>query len=437
MPNGDTIQVSDQEQNEWDETFWGEVNCQFDEELSESQMWAHLVDRKLVVWDGNHQLKAWSMEINSDKDDKEYVARYKQTIHEVEQAFKAKRGFKLVAVANLALGDQWINKLYDLDWESEHNVTLDKLLTITQTPLPIERWFAKMMRIGQIKEIPPSVEEWKVVFSLGYKLLYPLSWLDAHRELQKNFYGIPWFLEYPEGKYPIEEKALYTNLICKQATITSTPKKNIETRKVDKSTQIAKSPPSKIPSRGGKGNLKEQVQSPNKMNKGSKRKKQEHALKGNHGKGKQIVPSKKKVKGKKGSSEVANEDKDALQAFVPFHLPIQDNIEHIAADTKVMKTFLAKLQEVGGFYDDAKVTLIWANQESRLEPFEENDDLPAWNKWKEEYLYAAISNAEEFLTTDGTFVVTIVLERYFDVITCVIENNKLAFCHAMYLETAT
>ncbi|MCO5563989.1 hypothetical protein L7F22_017644 [Adiantum nelumboides] len=292
--------------------------------------------------------------VNIDKDDEEYAAHYKQTICESEQYSKAKRGFKLVAVANPALGHQWINKLCNLDWESEHNMALNKLL-------PIE-----------------------------------ISYMRASNN---HFYS----------------------------------KKNIETGKLDKSAQTAKSSSSNIPYKGGKGNLKEQVQSPSKA---SKRKKQDHALKENHGECQQIVPSKKKLKDKKGSSKVADEDEDALQAFVHIHLPIQEDILHIAANTKVMKTFFAKLKEVGGFYDYAKVTLIWANPPSRLEPFGENVDLSSWIKLKEEYLQTAISIVVEFLTTDETFIITSVLQR-FDVINCVLKNPNLAFRHDMYLETAT
>ena len=59
MPNGDIIRVTEDEEKAWDETFWGDINREFDNELELSESWKHLVGQKLVVYDGNHRLLAW------------------------------------------------------------------------------------------------------------------------------------------------------------------------------------------------------------------------------------------------------------------------------------------------------------------------------------------------------------------------------------------
>ncbi|KAI5075243.1 hypothetical protein GOP47_0009319 [Adiantum capillus-veneris] len=87
----------------------------------------------------NEQLSKRLAESSLSYEDQGYNEKYKSFIDEVETYLKNKYGRKLVAVANPALGERWFSKLYGLDWESEHNVTLDKLLTITQTPLTAQR----------------------------------------------------------------------------------------------------------------------------------------------------------------------------------------------------------------------------------------------------------------------------------------------------------
>lgn len=64
MPSGEIIKVTEEEERSWEDTFWGDINREFDKDLELSESWKHLVGQKLVVWDGNHRLKAWMAQIN-------------------------------------------------------------------------------------------------------------------------------------------------------------------------------------------------------------------------------------------------------------------------------------------------------------------------------------------------------------------------------------
>ncbi|KAI5061844.1 hypothetical protein GOP47_0022383 [Adiantum capillus-veneris] len=81
LPNGERIGVSEEEEKQWDASFWGAINREFEMELSLSQIWTHLKGQKLVVLDGNHRLKAWMSQINTVcRDDPSKCVRVKCTM---------------------------------------------------------------------------------------------------------------------------------------------------------------------------------------------------------------------------------------------------------------------------------------------------------------------------------------------------------------------
>lgn len=46
---------------------WQEVNNEFEEEVLRSSDWQHLSNKKFLVWDGNHRVKAWMSKIKEGK----------------------------------------------------------------------------------------------------------------------------------------------------------------------------------------------------------------------------------------------------------------------------------------------------------------------------------------------------------------------------------
>ncbi|MCO5579225.1 hypothetical protein L7F22_033079 [Adiantum nelumboides] len=566
MPNGDIIQVSEQEEKQWDESFWGEVNRQFDQELSASQTWAHLRGRKLVVWDGNHRLKAWTREINSAcYDDATKYVRVKCTVtsfaddeecsmlfaldclnnlmqthikrtpaseihllrrlalgnekswkkyfdegtlKEIEVEFSedkkghpwiwwtiplgllmqliysCKKVFVLDRILNKNLGREWGFDGGDKDWRSyifyysywecavDRAIDLakeadeipkltpglqrEKMPFLEKTAIRFTyRWFAELLRNKHIQGIPSSVEEWKVVSSLGYKSFYPREWLDANRALPKDLYDVPWFLEYPERTYQDEEAAIYkseSNVIlrhmCDPIQDTTPDTRDRDSGKDTRGSQSKDTKAhAKLGTRGGKGTLKEPMQSPSQKGKGTNEKKRGSALQSKHGKGKKMVPPPKKRKGNTIQMQQVEEDVDIQEAFVPFHLPICADILQIAADivedgptdcdAQMIRRFIEKLQHQSGFYDDPIVSLVWVDPPSGLHPFEEHNAVPAWNVWDYEKLRASVILASEFSSDEGFFVTTSGIEHQFEIISCVMNESKLVHVHSMFLKTTT
>ena len=97
--------------------------------------------RNLVILqvEFRHELEEKVIENELDPLSEDYGVNYAKCIREVEDHLKAKKGSKMVRIANPSLGNDWFNKLYALDWDSDHNVTMDKLLVLTQTKVQPER----------------------------------------------------------------------------------------------------------------------------------------------------------------------------------------------------------------------------------------------------------------------------------------------------------
>ena len=63
----------------------------------------------------------------------------KRAIYEVEETLKKRHGYKMACIANPANGDYFFDLLFSLDWDSDHNVTVDKLKVLTSTKLSPDR----------------------------------------------------------------------------------------------------------------------------------------------------------------------------------------------------------------------------------------------------------------------------------------------------------
>lgn len=57
------LEVTQYDLDQWG-PIWREVNDEFEQDLAGSEEWAHLSNKKFIIWDGNHRAQAWMRQIH-------------------------------------------------------------------------------------------------------------------------------------------------------------------------------------------------------------------------------------------------------------------------------------------------------------------------------------------------------------------------------------
>ncbi|MCO5612375.1 hypothetical protein L7F22_066642 [Adiantum nelumboides] len=161
------FEVTQLDLHEWGPN-WVQEHEKFEDEIRGTE-WEDLKDKKFLVWDGNHHVKAWILRTSFENAVKlaktsidrhsrgleEYAAKCEKARGVVEQTFRD-RAYKMLTIANPSNGNSFFQLIFNYDWSKKGMVafTKEKLDILATSRIHTEREteVLHMLMSGKVKD---------------------------------------------------------------------------------------------------------------------------------------------------------------------------------------------------------------------------------------------------------------------------------------------
>ncbi|MCO5612982.1 hypothetical protein L7F22_067255 [Adiantum nelumboides] len=257
------FEVTQLDLHEWGPN-WVQEHEKFEEEIRGTE-WEDLKDKKFLVWDGNHPVKAWMSRMSFENAVKlaktsidrhsmglkEYTSKCEKAKGVVEQTFRD-RAYKMLTIANPSNGNSFFQLIFNYDWSKKEvlhmlmsgkvkdEATIDMFGDNKKTLLHMQKelyweelmeegesiieglamyddvptdgfgkWIQQLIGEGVMDDEGETMKDWANVDSKD--TMYPKAWAERGVS-QWELTQCPWWLDYPLGRVPPCEEGLWKDV---------------------------------------------------------------------------------------------------------------------------------------------------------------------------------------------------------------------------------